>query len=51
MTPEAMLLLALHDYELEEVLEQLDITKIEALVVLFQAGYIDEERLKEMVGL
>lgn len=52
MTTEVLCLLALLDYgDLEEVLAELDLEPIDALMVLFDAGLIDEERLKEMVGL
>jgi hypothetical protein len=38
----------LEDYAFEEVLEEFDITPLEAFVVLFDSGLIDEELLEEL---
>jgi len=35
----------LEDYTIDDLLEELDVDPLEAMVVLFEAGLIDEEKL------
>ena len=39
------------DYDLEDLLEILGLTKEEVLVILYKAGMVDEEALEELCPL
>jgi len=47
---ETMILIALRDQSLEDVLESFDIDPPGMLLFLFEQGWIDEEVLREITG-